>query len=149
MASVLLLTAILPLSSCSSSKTTKLIDFGKKYMLNENEYYVFESDKTGYSEYKYKETDDAFDSIHNYTQSPYSYTQSGRVDFVWREASDGAIYLFRVETHYNEDHTEEKSIPLIDEPIYFSEDFFVYQLGSYTYRYIKEGSKLEKTLKDQ
>ena len=137
MASVLLLTALLSLASCSSSGAANPIDFGKKYLLNENRYYVFEADQTGYCEY--------------YQKTIYA-TYSGRVEFVWREAADGAVYLFRTETVYNEDHTEGESIPLIDDPIYFAEEFFVYsystETGGTSVRYIKEGSDLEKILGD-
>ena len=144
LAFVLLLTALVALSACSSSKTGNPIDFGKKYLLSEDRYYVFESDQTGYCEYNYE--------YHDSYSSAYSYIQSGRVEFVWREASNGAVYLFRTETNYNEDHTAGKEIPLIDEPIYFSEEFFTYsysnEFGTSSVHYIKEGSALEKTLED-
>ena len=132
-----LLAIMITLVSCASPKNTNPIDFGKKYSQNEDQYYVFEKDGTGYCEY-YKKND--------------SYVQSGKVDFVWREASNGAVYLFRTETSYNDDHTEGKFIPLIDDPIYFSEDFFTYsystQHGGTTINYIKEGSKLEKLMEE-
>lgn len=144
MASVLLLTVLLSLASCSSPETAQPIDFGKKYMLDENKYYVFEEDQTGYCEYHFTYNSDL--------NPEYSYTQSGRVEFVWREASNGAVYLFATETVYNEDHTTGRDIPLIDDPIYFSEEFFTYsysnEYGGTTVNYIKEGSSLEKILED-
>ena len=145
----LLAATCLTLVSCGFSKSTNPIDYGKKYVMqteNENNYacYVFRVDNTGYMEryYKYESELDA----------SYNYTLSGRVDFVWQEASNGAIYLFKTDEQYNEDHTEGKEIVLIDDPIYFSEHFFTYtysnQYGSTTINYIKEGSKLEKLLED-
>ena len=120
------------------------IDFGKKYKSGEDIYYVFEADQTGYCEYKY-------DYVYS-EGSSYNFTISGRADFAWREASDGAVYLFRTADHYYEDHTEGQEIPLINAPIYFSEDFFVYiqdtQYGSHSTRWIKEGSELEQLVKD-
>ncbi len=143
-ASILLLTALFSLASCSASKTANPIDFGKKYRLDENRYYVFNADQTGYCEHYY--------TYESSVSAEYSYTLSGRVDFVWREASNGGVYLFRTETHYNEEHTQGKSIPLIDNPIFFSEDFFTYsysnQYGDEAVNYIKEGSDLEKSLED-
>ena len=141
-----LLAIMITMVSCESSKGGNPIDYGKKYILdeNENQYYVFEKDQTGYYEcyYKYE---------YEYSDSPlYNYTLSGRVEFVWREASNGAVYLFETKTTYNEDHTEGKKIDLITDPIYFSEEFFTYsysnQYGGKTVTYIKEGSKLEKDL---
>ena len=137
MAVLMLVGACVSLASCSSPKKSK-IDFGKKYMLNEDRYYVFNEDNTGYYECYYKGTD---------------YTLSGRVDFEWREASDGAVYLFEVDVEYNKKHTKGKKISLIYEPIYFSDEFFVYSsnsqyTGSSTTRYIKEGSELAKLIED-
>ena len=139
-----LIAILITLVACSSTKDVSSIDFGKKYMLSEDQYYVFEEDQTGYCElyFKYESNMD----------SKYDFVLSGRVEFVWREASNGAIYLFRTETTYNEDHTEGKEVPLIDDPIYFSEEFFTYSrsdaTGAKTINYIKEGSDLEKSIKD-
>ena len=141
----LTLTVLLCLASCSSSGvstgSTVPIDFDKKYVYDEDRYYVFKSDNTGYYQCHYVYDDDE-----------RGYTLSGRVDFEWRIASDGAVYLFEVEAHYDDDHTEGREIDIITAPIYFSEEFFVYtkdtQVGSYTSRYIKEGSKLQKALED-
>ena len=133
---------VITFASCSAAKSTNPIDFGKKYLLDEHRYYVFEEDQTGYCEYYFK---------YEYDPSPeYNYTLSGRVEFVWREASNGAVYLFKTGVSYNEDHTEGQEIDLIDSPIYFSEDFFTFsysnQYGGRTVNYIKEGSSLEKSL---
>ena len=148
MTSILLLTVVLSFASCSSSKPTNSIDFGKKYIFSgveddenifdEDRYFVFNSDNTGYYKYYYE-------------SKSLSYTVSGSVDFTWREASDGAVYLFRTETHYNEDHTKGETIPLPTFPIYFSDEFFAYVVTSSsgnTVRYVKEGSELEKIMKD-
>ena len=137
-----LLAIMITMVSCAAAKVENPIDYGKKYLLDENQYYVFEKDQTGYYEcyYKYENPD----------SSAYNYTLSGRVEFVWREASNGAVYLFETETSYNEDHTEGQTINVITAPIYFSEDFFTYsysnQYGGRTVTYIKEGSNLEKSI---
>ena len=137
-----LLAIMITMVSCATAKVENPIDYGKKYLLDENRYYVFEKDQTGYYEcyYKYEYSD----------SSEYNYTLSGRVEFVWREASNGAVYLFETETSYNEAHTEGKTINVITDPIYFSEDFFTYsysnQYGGKTVTYIKEGSNLEKSI---
>lgn len=142
LAVITLVAIMITLVACSSTKSTNPIDFGKKYMLSENRYYVFEKDQTGYCEYYYE-----YESGVN---TRYDYIQSGRVDFVWREASNGAVYLFRTKTTYREDHTEGKGIPLIDDPIYFADEFFTYsystETGGHTVNYVKEGSKLEKSI---
>ena len=39
------------LASCRSSRTLNPIDYGKKYILDDDNYYVFNSDKTGYCKY--------------------------------------------------------------------------------------------------
>ncbi len=137
-----LLAIIITLASCSSSKSANQIDFGKKYRVSEDQYYVFEKDGTGYCEcyYKYESGIDP----------KYDFVQSGRVDFVWREASNGGIYLFRTKTTYYEGHTEGQNVPLIGYPIYFSEKFFTYcassSYGSTVEKFIKEGSELEKSI---
>ena len=148
MALLMLALACVSLASCSSgdetdetnetNTTVNNIDFGKKYMLSEDRYYVFNEDKTGYYECYQKETE---------------YTLSGCVNFEWREASNGAVYLFEVDVEYNKKHTKDKKISIIDEPIYFSDEFFVYSstsqyTGSSTTCYIKEGSGLEKFIDD-
>ncbi|MBQ9131722.1 MAG: hypothetical protein IJX62_04555 [Clostridia bacterium] len=136
---VLLIAMCMSFYSCSSAKTVNPIDFGKKYMQDEDTYYIFYADQTGLFVQRYAT---AYGS--------YDYTLSGSVDFVWREASDGAVYLFEVESHYNDDHTQGRELGLLDQPIYFSEDFFTYtnysQYGASVRTYIKEGSELEKIL---
>ena len=134
--SVLALLAImLTMASCMFTLPKNPIDYGKKYfhiVYGEDQYYVFEKDQTGYCEYYY-----------SYSTT----TKSGRVEFVWREASDGAIYLFRTNTTYYEDDNDGQ-IPLLTGPIYFSEDFFAFHSGDGSVRYIKEGSELEKLIED-
>ncbi len=134
--SVLALFAVmLTMASCMFTIPKNPIDYGKKYfhiVYGEDQYYVFEKDQTGYCEYY---------------ESYSSTTKSGRVEFVWREASDGAIYLFRTNTTYYEDDNDGQ-IPLFTGPFYFSEDFFVSHNGYGSVRYIKEGSELEKLIED-
>jgi len=130
----------------SSSSTVNPIVFGKKYKDGDKQYYVFNEDKTGYWEYYYK-----YDSSSDPSKS---YVQSGRIDFQWREATDGAIYLIKIKETYNKDHTEGKKLPAtITAPIYFAEDCFFYttveeivSARSTTTRYTLEGSALEKAL---
>ena len=122
------------MTSCVFTKTDNPIDYGKKYCSSENNYYVFNKDQTGYRVYYYKDV----------------YTLSGRVEFVWREASNGGIYLFATKETYNDDHTEGKKIGVISRPLYFSDDFFTYtyvnSYGDTVVKFIKEGSALEKIL---
>ena len=140
LALLLLLCGTLSLASCSEQKTSQLIDFDAKYLTprtDDNDYYTFFSDGTGYYYYR-KETT--------------SSTISLRVHFEWREASDGAIYLFKTSTEHLDDHTAElTSAAVINYPIFFSEDFFTYtphsQYGGSTQRYVKEGSELDTILK--
>lgn len=130
-----LLAVMLTMASCMFTLPKNPIDYGKKYFhiaYGQDQYYVFEKDQTGYCEYYY-----------SYSTT----TKSGRVEFVWREASDGAIYLFRTNTTYYEDDNDGQ-IPLLTGPIYFSEDFFAFHSGDGSVRYIKEGSELEKLIED-
>ena len=144
-ASILLLATCVSIASCGllgNTATSNPIDFGKKYSRNTG-YYVFNSDGTGYYEYNY------------YVTSSNSQCH-GRVDFVWREASDGAVYLFSVDSMTYEDHTYEYKDSVTSMGIYFSDDFLVYSYTSvssyggesYSRKYIKEGSDLEKLLED-
>ena len=135
LALLLLAAPFAALVSCSSGEGGALIAFGKKYMQSATDYYVFNSDGTGYHEY--------------YHESEYhDYTQSGRVEFLWREASDGAVHLFKTEVKYNSDHTEDKSIPLCNGALVFGEEFFTYtqssQFGDSARYYILEGSALDR-----
>ena len=98
--------------------------FEKNYVAlgdNSSHSYIFYADGTGIYEvhdvYVYEEFSD------------YNYTLSGQVEFVWREASDGAVYLFETDVKYNSDHTEGKTLSVTHRPIYFSEDFLVYRGG--------------------
>ena len=123
---VLLVAACLSLVACSE-KTKNPIDFDKKYIFMTNnaenqyngDYFVFKSDNTGYYEYS-----------------------EGHIDFVWKEASDGAVYLFEEDA----EHNGEKKQSLPTGGLYFSEEFLVYSdsnsFGSYTRRFIKKGSDL-------
>ena len=94
-----LIAIVVTMVSCSAvnngDSNDYSIAYGKKYMLDEGRYYVFERDQTGYYECYYH-----FDSN---LDPEYDYTLSGRVDFVWRDASNGAIYLFETKTTYNKE----------------------------------------------
>ena len=155
-AALLLLSLGLSLAACvptpqASEQTYNPIVFGKKYLSpgsysgESHNYYVFNSDGTGYYECK-----SYYDGLGN---PEYAYTLSGRVEFVWREASDGAVYLFETETHYHADHTEGKDISLISGAIYFAEEFFTRTrsntaVGETTSNYVLEGSELLTLIKD-
>ena len=119
----------------------KMMDFEAKYVVNGYSYYLFHSDGTG--EY-------VIDHTYEYEYLE-NYTVSGTVEFVWREASDGAIYLFKTEERYNENHTDGYSLGIITEPIYFGEDFFAYTRtgagNSYTTKFVREGSSLDLSAK--
>ena len=136
---LLAIACVIGLASCTAPKENP-IDFGAKYKREDADaFYVFNADHTGYYETHY-EYDSAYEE--------YSYVLSGRVEFVWREASDGAIYLFETDTIYNEDHTEGKTIDVADFPLYFGEDFFVYTYDGGTTRFVKVGSELERLIND-
>ena len=130
LACILLLLPCLSLVSCTTAEElVNPIDFGKKYYLkgDEKKYYVFNEDHTGY-----------FECYHQYVNgidTKYDYTLSGRVEFEWREDSNGAVHLFAGKAEYREDHTEGETIKLTPTPISFSEEFFSYytdnQYGGY------------------
>lgn len=155
--------------SCGADTEVKdaseYMDFGAKYTY-EHEYdaiaqgdlyggqyktkqtFIFYSNGTGEYRYYYKsryvDYDDDMDSE---AFSIESYT----TEFEWRVASNGAVYIFEKETTYNDDDTRTNpSNDFPTKPIYFSDEFMVYQLGdSGGSRYlIKEGSHLEKILDD-
>ena len=141
---ILIATLCATFSSCfSSASAGNPIDFGKKYV-NGDTYYVFNADGTGYVNYysKYDSTIDA----------KYNSTTSGVADFEWREASDGAIYLFKTAERFNENNVNSDSIPVIAHAIHFSDDCFVYSHVyngfSNTIKYIKEGTKLADAIKN-
>ena len=86
-----LLAIMITMVSCAAAKVENPIDYGKKYLLGENEYYVFEKDQTGYCEcyYKYE---------YEYSDSPlYNFTISGRVEFVWRVEVDFVLEHFPID----------------------------------------------------
>lgn len=104
--------------------------------------FTFYADQTGiYEEYR----------VYDTSTPQYNYVLSGTIEFVWRVASDGGVYLFETETNYNDDHTDGKEIHLKSVPLYFSEEFMVYTSsyqGTSGYRFILEGSQLESLVKD-
>ncbi|MBO7170746.1 MAG: hypothetical protein J6W28_06190 [Clostridia bacterium] len=91
----LLLGVCLSLSSCRSSagasplRPADVMDFEAKYARNDYDYYLFHADGTG--EYV---IDHTWEYNSEYLED---YTLSGTVSFIWREASNGAIYLFKTE----------------------------------------------------
>ena len=133
------LALLFTLVACDLPFGKQSIDFGKKYGLGST-YFVFNADHTGY--YRYYKAPEEYSE----------YTLSGRIDFEWREADDGTVYLFKTNTEYYEDHTEGKTISLPTAPSTFGDDFLVYvssnQYGIYNNRFIKKDSKLAKALED-
>ncbi len=121
--------------SPEATKTVNPIDFGAKYV-NGDSYYVFNADKTGIYE------------IH--VEKYNGDVVSARVDFVWREASDGAVYLFEVGEYHYPEHTDGLNAGVSKQPIYFSEEFLTYvshnSTGASTTHFIKEGSELDGLL---
>lgn len=167
LALAILLAICVCLSSCRQSTEVKdvreYMDFGAKYtykyekdaLADGSQYgsqgstkitFVFYKNGTGEYRYYYKYRYIDYDDIEPEPFSVESYT----TEFEWRVASNGAVYVFEKKTSYNDDDTRinpsETSLP--NKPIYFSDEFMVYQLGdSGSSRYlIKEGSSLEKTL---
>ena len=133
--------------SFNTESTDIPITFNKKYIRDDKsetnvETYTFYSNQTGVMERYFV----------NVLSSP-EYVLSGTVEFEWRIATDGGVYLFETGVQYNSNHTDGKTISLTRSPCYFSEDFMVYtssnQYGTGYLRCILEGSSLEKALKDK
>lgn len=166
LALTMLLALCVCLSSCRQSTEVKdvgeYMDFGAKYayeyeydaLANGAQYgsqtstrttFIFYKNGTGEYKYYYKSRYIDYEDI----EEPFS-IESYTTEFEWRVASNGAVYLFKKKTTYNDEDTRtdpsETSLPT--KPIYFADEFMVHQLGDAgTSRYyIKEGSKLEKTL---
>lgn len=141
---------LLSFVACDSQQTPVIfgdtneppIDFGAKYFPESDSryrnYYVFNDDHTGYV-----------------GKSSYRGEDPVVAEFMWEEASDGAVYLFANEAQSGETET------VIKMPIYFSEDFFTYTdyedsyYGSYygkdrlvNYRFVKEDSDLDRYLSE-
>ena len=130
----MLVSLCISLASCAKQETSNSIAFGKKYV-NDTSSYVFNSDGTGVYE------------IH-YSSDELDYVKSGSVEFVWREASNGGISLFQTSTKYNKENSADVKIGVISASIYFGEDFFTYETGNGTVRFVIENSKLDKLMED-
>lgn len=130
---LLVITACLPLISCGQ-KTTNPIKFGEKYVKDKSSY-VFNSDGTG-----------VYTAYHSIEK--INHTTSGTAEFEWREASDGAIYLFQTDVKYNADNSDDATINVTSRPIYFGKDFFVYTTDTGAVRFIIEDSKLDELVND-
>ena len=136
---VLLLAVTLSFSLVGCGENSVSVKYGKKYTRG-SEYYVFMKDGTGYTEEHYTETNGD--------------TTSGRVDFIWRTASDNKVYLFETDRKYYEDNTKGKTVSLINVPLSFGKNFFVFTTvsgisyaGTSCSRYIVEDSDLWKKTK--
>ena len=142
---VLLFAVMLSFSLVGCGGNSVSIQYDKKYVLD-SRYYVFSKDGTGYFEEHYT--------------SPSGDTTAGRIDFIWRTASDNMVYLFETDRKYFEENTEGKTVSITDKPLAFGKDFFALTsvsgyVGS-TYggsvsesctRYIVEDSDLQKKTK--
>ncbi len=126
LAALLLISVCLSFTACSKEKTSNPIKFEEKYVnAAETTSYIFYADGTG--EYE----------IHkDWGEGDVS---SGTIEFVWREASDGAVYLFETDRSYNDDHTDGKNLDFDWYKLYFGEDFFIKHEGAL---YIIEDSDL-------
>ena len=136
---VLTFAVILSFSLVGCGGNSVSIQYGKKYALG-SKYYVFSSNGTGYCE-------------------QHSSSTSGRIDFIWRTASDNMVYLFETDRKYFEDNTEGNTVSITDKPLAFGKDFFALtsvsgyvgayggSVGESCTRYIVEDSDLQKKTK--
>ncbi len=134
---VLLIAVMLSFSLVGCGENSVSIQYNKKYVSG-SQYYVFSKNGTGYTEEHYTDTS--------------GYTTSGRVDFIWRTASDNKVYLFETDRKYYEDNTSGKTVSLTDKPLSFGKDFFALTtvsgyVGMYRVHYIVEDSDLWKKTK--
>lgn len=140
----LMLAVTLSFSLVGCGENSVSIQYGKQYVLG-SQYYVFSKNGTGYTEKHYTETNGD--------------TTSGRVDFIWRTASDNKVYLFETDRKYYEDNSKGKTVSLTNMPLSFGKDFFALTaVGGYVgmyggsvvescKRYIVEDSDLWKKTK--
>ena len=138
--------ALAPTGTNTNNNNLISLTFDQKYVgesntENSKEDYTFYADQTGIMEYYFVYTDQFYPQ--------YSYVLSGTVDFEWRVASDGYIYLFKTGERYNEDHTDGKTINLTGTQFSFANDFLINNFGSGTHRYILKDSDLEKAIKNE
>lgn len=141
---VLLIAVMLSFSLVGCGENSVSVQYGKKYTLGDK-YYVFSKNGTGYCE--------------EHSTSTNGSTTSGRIDFVWRTASDNKVYLFETDRKYYEDNTSGKTVSLTDKPLSFGKDFFALttvsgssglyggSVGTGCPRYIVEDSDLWKKTK--
>ena len=141
---VLLFAVMLSFSLVGCGENSVSIQYGKKYVLG-SQYYVFSKNGTGYTEKHYTATNGD--------------TTSGRIDFVWRTASDNMVYLFETDRKYFDDNTEGNTVSFAGQPLAFGKDFFALtavsgyvgmyggSVGTSCSRYIVEDSDLWKKTK--
>ena len=145
---LLTLAALLSIfAGCFSSTVKASVVYDKKYQESldddNHRYFVFHSDHTGY-----------YDVYFVSTNGTNVVVLSGRIDFTWRVADDGTVYLFKLQTTYNDDHTEGKGLADFSTamPLTFGDGFLI-ALSVSTYgtsirRYVLEGSELEQALNE-
>ena len=137
--SVVLFAVMLSFSLVGCGENSVSIQYNKKYVSG-SQYYVFSKNGTGYTEEHYTDTN--------------GHTTSGRVDFIWRTASDNKVYLFETDRKYYEDNYQGRTVSLTNMPLSFGKDFFALTFvgGSSSVRtscprYIVEDSDLQKKIK--
>ena len=124
-----------------------VIDFGARYVFEstdplflgggENYRFILEFYRNG-------------TGIYHIYYSTVTEISSGTIEFEWRTASDGSVYLFETGRTYYDDHqdTIHNHFFLIEEPIYYSEDFVLYtrhtSVGARYAKFIRENSDLKK-----
>lgn len=140
----LLLAVTLSFSLVGCGENSVSVQYGKNYTLGDK-YYVFAKDGTGYCE--------------EHSTSTNGSTTSGRIDFVWRTASDNMVYLFETDRKYFDDNTEGNTVSITGQPLAFGKDFFALtvvsgyvgmyggSVGESCARYIVEDSDLWKKTK--
>ena len=144
---LLTLAALLSIfAGCFSSTVKASVVYDKKYQErldgDNHRYFVFHSDHTGYYDVYFVSTNET------------GVILSGRIDFTWRAADDGTVYLFNLQATYNDDHTEGRGLTDFSTamPLTFGDGFLI-ALSVSTYgtsirRYVLEGSDLEKALNE-
>ncbi len=125
---------IVSFSSCKKEnaepKPEDMIAFGENYVLEGTDS-LFYADGESYRFVLvfYQDGTGKYDIYHN-SNDRTGEIVSGTIQFVWKTASDGAIYLFEKARSYNDDHQPTEKVYefdliniLITSPLYVGEDF--------------------------
>ena len=151
---------IVSFSSCQKEKSEQKLEdklaFGENYVLEGTDPLFYAGDES----YRlvlvfYQDGTGQYDIYYDASARGENGILSCTIQFVWKNASDGAIYLFEKERSYNDDHQETENDfgfdainCLINSPLYFGEDFLTYTIESSTQtrhpKFIREKSDLKK-----